>query len=93
MRQRVDFRTLNLLKDSFGTGYDLILCRNVTIYFDAPVKAALTQRFRDALRPGGYLFIGATEALLGAESDGFARQAGNFYRKEDAPARKVARAA
>jgi chemotaxis protein methyltransferase CheR len=93
LRPRVDFRTLNLLKDQFGSGYDLILCRNVTIYFDAPVKAALTQRFRDALRPNGYLFIGATEALLGAEAEGFSRQTGNFYRKEDAPARRVARAA
>lgn len=95
LRQRVDFKPLNLLKDSFGSGYDLILCRNVTIYFDPPVKAALTARFRDALRPGGYLFIGATEALLGHEGDGFNRQAGNFYRKEEAPAepRRVARAA
>ena len=33
------------------------------IYFDAPVKAALTQRFRDALRPGGYLFVGHSESL------------------------------
>lgn len=95
LRQRVDFKTLNLLKDSFGSGYDLILCRNVTIYFDPPVKAALTARFREALRPGGYLFIGATEALLGQEGEGFARQNGNFYRKEDAVAapRRVARAA
>lgn len=84
LRRSVDFKPLNLLKDSFDSGYDLILCRNVTIYFDPPVKAALTARFRDALRPGGYLFIGATEALLGHEGDGFARQTGNFYRKEDA---------
>lgn len=92
LRRRVKFGELNLLKDSFGQRYDLILCRNVTIYFEGPVKAALTQRFREALRPGGYLFIGATEALLGAESDGFTRVAGNFYRN-DADAKQLTRAA
>ncbi len=93
VRRRVEFKPLNLLKDRFGTGYDLILCRNVTIYFDPPVKAALTRRFHEALRPGGYLFIGATEALLGSESDGFTRTSGNFYRKGEVAASRVARAA
>jgi len=96
LRRRVEFKPLNLLKDSFGSGYDLILCRNVTIYFDPPVKAALTRRFYEALKPGGYLFIGATEALLGAEGDGFTRTNGNFYQRgELAVARtpRVARAA
>ncbi|MEZ4501165.1 MAG: protein-glutamate O-methyltransferase CheR [Dehalococcoidia bacterium] len=82
IRRGVQFRELNLLKDRFGERYDLILCRNVTIYFDQPIKEALTQRFRAALKPGGYLFIGATEALLGAEGEGFKRTTGNFYRNE-----------
>ena len=93
LRRRVEFKPLNLLKDSFGSGYDLILCRNVTIYFDAPVKAALTRRFYEALKPGGYLFIGATEALLGSETDGFTRTNGNFYRKGELAAPRPARAA
>ncbi len=96
LRRRVEFKPLNLLKDSFDSGYDLILCRNVTIYFDPPVKAALTRRFHDALKPGGYLFIGATEALLGGEGEGFTRTNGNFYQKgEPVAARptRVARAA
>lgn len=94
LRPRIQYRTLNLLKDSFGSGYDLILCRNVTIYFDPPVKAALTRRFHEALRPGGVLFIGATEALLGSESAGFTRATGNFYRKDiEAEPRRATRAA
>ncbi|MFN8639429.1 MAG: protein-glutamate O-methyltransferase CheR [Dehalococcoidia bacterium] len=93
LRRRVEFKPLNLLKDRFGSGYDLILCRNVTIYFDGPVKAALTRRFYEALRPGGVLFIGATEALLGAESDGFTRTTGNFYQKGSLAPARVARAA
>lgn len=93
LRRRVEFKPLNLLKDTFGSGYDLILCRNVTIYFDPPVKAALTRRFHEALKPGGYLFIGATEALLGAEGDGFNRTNGNFYRRVELSAERPARVA
>jgi len=73
------YRELNLLKDRFGTDYDLIVCRNVMIYFEADVKAALIRRFREALRPGGVLFIGATEALLGGDAEGLDRLGGNFY--------------
>lgn len=73
------YRELNLLKDRFGTDYDLIVCRNVMIYFEADVKAALIRRFREALRPGGVLFIGATEALLGSDAEGLDRLGGNFY--------------
>ena len=81
LRSRVQFRELDLLSDPFGTGYDLIVCRNVIIYFDMLPKKELVHRFRDALRPGGVLFIGATEALLGGDSDGLERMRGNFYRK------------
>lgn len=91
LRRRIEFKPLNLLKDTFGSGYDLILCRNVTIYFDPPVKAALTRRFHEALKPGGYLFIGATEALLGTEGDGFTRTNGNFYRKGEVDSVRPAR--
>ena len=73
------YRELNLLKDRFTTDLDLIVCRNVMIYFEADVKAALIRRFREALRPGGVLFIGATEALLGADAEGLERLGGNFY--------------
>lgn len=75
------FRELNLLRDTFETGFDLIACRNVMIYFEGQVKTDLVQRFQQSLRPGGVLFIGATEALLGADMQGFERMGGNFYRR------------
>lgn len=78
---RVKFREVNLLADRFESGFDLVICRNVVIYFAVDAKARLVRRFRDALNPGGLLFIGATEALLGDEADGFERIGGNFYRK------------
>jgi len=49
------------------------------IYFAADAKSALIRRLRDALRPGGVLFIGATEALLGVDTEGLERLGGNCY--------------
>ena len=88
LTRRVQFKELNLLRDRFDQGFDLVICRNVMIYFSAEVKAALVRRFSDSLAPGGVRFIGATEALLGDEVDGFERMGGNFYRKVDAAAER-----
>jgi chemotaxis protein methyltransferase CheR len=46
--------------------YDLVLCRNTVIYFNEEVRDALHARLADALRPGGYLVIGATERVAQA---------------------------
>lgn len=45
--------------------YDLIVCRNVVIYFDRPTQERLFQKFFDALVPGGYLLLGKVETLFG----------------------------
>jgi chemotaxis protein methyltransferase CheR len=51
----------------FKQGFDLILCRNVMIYFDRNTQAALVNKFYDVLRDGGYLFIGHSETLTGID--------------------------
>lgn len=79
LRSRIRVQELNLLRDPFAREFDLIVCRNVMIYFESDVKRTLIRKFQDSLRPGGVLFIGATEALLGSELDGFERMGGNFY--------------
>jgi chemotaxis protein methyltransferase CheR len=43
---------------------DVIFCRNVIIYFDQPTIIALMERFFDALRPGGWMFLGYSESLF-----------------------------
>ena len=43
--------------------YDLVLCRNTVIYFTEEVRDALHARLATALRPGGYLVVGATERV------------------------------
>jgi chemotaxis protein methyltransferase CheR len=45
--------------------YDLILCRNVVIYFDRPMQERLFVGFADALAPGGILVLGKVETLFG----------------------------
>ena len=93
LRSRIQFREHNLLSSAYGTGYDLIVCRNVLIYFSPAVKMQIVQRFQHSLRPGGVLFIGATEALLGADTDGFKALGGNFYEKEAVAKSQSTRAA
>jgi len=64
LRREATFRHFNLMNDfPFKKPFDVIFCRNVMIYFDAPTRDALVQRFFQQLKPGGYLFIGHSESL------------------------------
>ena len=73
LRELVDARQLNLLEArTVGRRFDVILCRNVLIYFDQETKARTIESLRSALTPGGYLILGATENLLGMQ-DGWVR--------------------
>ncbi len=81
IRNRVTVKRQNLLLDAFETGFDLIVCRNVVIYFSDIAKRRLNERFLTSLKPGGYFFIGGTETLLDAASIGFERCATSFYRR------------
>jgi len=81
IKRRVTFRYLNLLSDRFERGFDLIVCRNVVIYFTDPVKDKLYRCFYDALRPGGVLFVGGTEIVPKAADIGFQSNGISFYRR------------
>jgi chemotaxis protein methyltransferase CheR len=79
LRHKVTFRYHDLLADPFETDLDLIVCRNVVIYFTKEAKQKLHQRFHDALRPGGVLFVGGTEVVSGARGIGLAPTGISFY--------------
>lgn len=80
LRDRVKFEQQNLLSDPFPTDIDLIMCRNVVIYFTEEAKDELYRRFHQSLRPGGYLFVGGTESLLRAREFGYSSTTPFFYR-------------
>lgn len=81
VKSSVKFERQDLLKDTFGRGFDLILCRNVVIYFTEETKQKLYRKFTDALRPGGVLFIGSTEQIFQARELGLQTMATFFYQK------------
>jgi chemotaxis protein methyltransferase CheR len=67
--RRVTARRHNLLEDDPGLGsFDLVLLRNVLLYFDVPTKQAVLARIRRHLAPDGCLMLGGTETIVGVDS-------------------------
>jgi chemotaxis protein methyltransferase CheR len=83
LKRHVKFKKQNLLTDPFESGYDLIVCRNVLIYFTEEAKDLLYRKFSDALRPGGVLFVGSTEQIFTPARYGFQPAETFFYRKAE----------
>ncbi|PLX98313.1 MAG: chemotaxis protein CheR [Desulfuromonas sp.] len=66
IRQRVEFRSHDVLKNSDYPAADLILCRNVMIYFSREEQAKILDRFARALGPDRFLVLGRAETLVGS---------------------------
>lgn len=81
LRSSIEFQQHNLLLDAFPSRMDLILCRNVVIYFTEEAKNKLFARFYEALRPGGYLLVGSTESIFSAREIGFRMMSPFFYQR------------
>ncbi len=64
IKQRVEFKKHNLLKDKYFDGCDLIVCRNVLIYFTEEAKSEIYKNFSKSLNDEGYLFVGSTEQII-----------------------------
>ena len=80
VRRAVRYRVEDLFRSEYREEFDLIVCRNVTIYFTEEAKRGLYRRLCDALKPGGYLFVGGTEIIFDAQSLGLENAAPFFYR-------------
>jgi chemotaxis protein methyltransferase CheR len=63
IKSLIQFRQQNLLTDRFETNCDIILCRNVFIYFTVETQDALITRFSQSLKPDGYFIIGCSEMI------------------------------
>lgn len=64
IKKMVTFKKQNLLADPFDGPFDLIICRNVLIYFTEEAKNQLYQKFSSALKKDGILFVGSTEQIF-----------------------------
>lgn len=69
LRERVTFRHQNLMEWPYpwSDRFHVVFCRNVMIYFDRPTQEQLIARLKEQLVPGGYLFVGHSESLVGIE--------------------------
>lgn len=77
----VEFKQHNLLKDPYPGGMDLIVCRNVLIYFTEEAKDVIYTKFNEALKPKGILFVGSTEQIIQPQNLGYSMLKSFFYLK------------
>lgn len=70
VKKMVKFRQFNLLDSFLLLGkFDVIMCRNVLIYFDDPTKREILKKLSQALNPDGYLFLGSAETIISLSDD------------------------
>jgi chemotaxis protein methyltransferase CheR len=81
VKKCVEFKQHNLLKDPYISNCDLIVCRNVMIYFTEEAKVDIYKNFSKSLKKDGVLFIGSTEQIIGPQNVGFEPLRSFFYRK------------
>ena len=81
IKRTVTFKQQNLLEDRYDTGFDLIVCRNVMIYFTEEAKDQIYMNFSKSLKQGGILFVGSTEQIFNPSKYGLESEDTFFYRK------------
>ena len=81
IKARVDFHQHNLLKDTYPTDCNLIVCRNVLIYFTEEAKDEVFRKYYQSLAKGGMLCIGSTEQIMNYREIGFDRKSSFYYVK------------
>ncbi|WP_078391171.1 CheR family methyltransferase [Shouchella patagoniensis] len=81
IRKMVNFTRIDLLNDAYPKRCDLIVCRNVLIYFTDEAKRKIFIKLSNALVTGGVLFVGSTEQIFKPEQYGLKAVAPFFYQK------------
>lgn len=81
IKRCVEFKKSNLLKDMYPAGCNLIVCRNVMIYFTEEAKQDIYKKFNKSLVTDGCLFVGNTEQIINHRELGYEFDKLFFYRK------------
>lgn len=82
VKKCVEFKHMNLLKDKYPSDCDLIVCRNVMIYFTEEAKDEMYHNFNSALVEGGILFVGSTEQIILPHRYNFDAKKTFFYERK-----------
>jgi chemotaxis protein methyltransferase CheR len=82
VKKCVEFCQHNLLKDAYPDRCNMIICRNVMIYFTEEAKAEIYQKFNNALKTDGMLFVGSTEQIISPGNYNFSTYKSFFYKKD-----------
>lgn len=81
LKKCITFKEHNLLKDPYPQNLDLIICRNVLIYFTEEAKTEIYTKFSQSLNKDGILFVGSTEQIILAHKYDFSPYRVFFYQK------------
>lgn len=82
IKRCVEFKEHNLLKDPYPTDCNLIVCRNVVIYFTEEAKDEIYRKFNASLKKDGVLFIGSTEQIMNYKDLNYRRNQSFFFQKD-----------
>ena len=81
IKNMVTFKKHDLILDRYDNNFDLIVCRNVVIYFNSDIKQEIYKKFSNSLKKGGLLFVGATESIYNYKGYGFEKASTFIYKK------------
>lgn len=81
IKSKVTFKKHDLILDRYDKDFDLIVCRNVVIYFNNDTKQEIYKKFSQSLKKGGLLFVGATESIYNYRDYGFEKASTFIYKK------------
>ncbi|ARC85346.1 methyltransferase domain protein [Clostridium argentinense CDC 2741] len=81
IKRMVSFKRHDLILDNYDGNFDVIVCRNVVIYFNQDVKDKIYDKFSKSLKKGGILFVGATESIYNYKAFDFEKVSTFIYRK------------
>jgi len=81
IKSMVNFKKHDLLLDKYESGFNAIVCRNVTIYFKNDARDSIYRKIQESLVPGGIFFTGATESIYNPKEFGFKKLSTFIYEK------------
>jgi len=81
LKSMITFKKHDLILDKYEKDFDLIICRNVIIYFKNETKKDIFKRFSESLKKDGLLFVGATESIYNYKEYGLEKVSTFIYKK------------